>query len=44
MQEQAKMDNFRMKTIRDVLTIDDLKEKVKTVDDLMEIIKVDMYL
>uniref|UniRef100_A0A1B0EXW2 AAA+ ATPase domain-containing protein n=1 Tax=Lutzomyia longipalpis TaxID=7200 RepID=A0A1B0EXW2_LUTLO len=37
--EKKKMDAFRMKEIRDVLTLDELKEKVDTVDGLMSILQ-----
>ncbi|CRK99186.1 CLUMA_CG012500, isoform A [Clunio marinus] len=36
--EKKKMDSFRLRDVRDVLSIDDLKEKVATVDGLMEIL------
>lgn len=34
------MEQFRLKTIREVLSVDDLKEKVNTVDELMGICEV----
>lgn len=34
------MEQFRLKTIREVLSIDDLKEKVNIVDELMTICEV----
>ncbi|GAB0093009.1 Dynein heavy chain [Sergentomyia squamirostris] len=37
--EKKKMDAFRMKEIRDVLTLDELKEKVETVNGLMAILE-----
>lgn len=39
-QESKKMEQFRLKTIREVLSVDDLKEKVNTVDELMAICEV----
>lgn len=41
MQEKKKMDSFRLRDVRgDVLSIEDLKEKVATVDGLMETLEV----
>lgn len=34
------MDGFRVKEVRDVLTLEDLKERVDTIDELYEIIEV----
>jgi dynein heavy chain len=38
--EKKKMDSFRLRDVREVLSLDDLKEKVTTVDGLMEALKV----
>jgi dynein heavy chain, axonemal len=38
--EKRKMDAFQSKEIRDVLSLSDLKEKVETVDGLMDILEV----
>lgn len=40
MQEKKKMDSFRLRDVREVLSIEDLKEKVATVDGLMETLEV----
>lgn len=37
--EQKKMDAFRLRTIREVLSIDELREKVKSVDELTDILE-----
>lgn len=39
-QEKKKMDSFRLRDVREVLSIEDLKEKVATVDGLMETLEV----
>lgn len=38
--EKRRMDGFRVKETRDVLTLDELKERVETVDELFDIIEV----
>jgi hypothetical protein len=40
MQEKKKMDSFRLRDVREVLSVEDLKEKVATVDGLMETLEV----
>ena len=40
--EKRRMDGFRVKETRDVLTLDELKERVETVDELFDIIEVCM--
>jgi hypothetical protein len=40
LQEKKKMDSFRLRDVREVLSIEDLKEKVATVDGLMETLEV----
>lgn len=39
-QEKRTMDGFRIKEMREVLTLDDLKERVDTVDELFTTIEV----
>lgn len=39
-QEKKKMDSFRLRDVREVLSVEDLKEKVATVDGLMETLEV----
>lgn len=38
--EKKKMDSFRLRDVREVLSLDDLKEKVTTVDGLMDTLEV----
>lgn len=38
--EKRRMDGFRVKETRDVLTLDELKERVETVDELFDILEV----
>lgn len=38
--EKKKMDSFRLRDVREVLSLDDLKEKVATVDALMNTLEV----
>lgn len=38
--EKKKMDSFRLRDVREVLSLDDLKEKVTTVDALMDTLEV----
>lgn len=38
--EKKKMDSFRLRDVREVLSLDDLKEKVTMVDNLMDILDV----
>lgn len=38
--EKKKMDSFRLRDVREVLSLDDLKEKVAMVDNLMDILDV----
>lgn len=38
--EKKKMDSFRLRDVREVLSLDDLKEKVTTVDALMNTLEV----
>lgn len=38
------VDSFRLREIREVLSIDDLREKVETVDELMDILEVKLLL
>ena len=40
LQEKKKVDTFRSREIRDVLTLDELREKVEMVDQLCDILKV----
>lgn len=40
LQEKKKVDTFRSREIRDVLSLDELREKVETVDHLCGILKV----
>lgn len=40
MQEKKKMDSFRLRDVREVLSVEDLKEKVATVDGLMDTLEV----
>jgi dynein heavy chain len=42
--EKKKMDSFRLRDVREVLSLDDLKEKVTTVDALMNTLEVIMLL
>lgn len=37
------VDSFRLREIREVLSIDDLREKVETVDELMDILEVTLF-
>lgn len=37
--EKKKMDSFRLKEVREVLSVDDLRERVDTVDGLMDILE-----
>jgi len=37
------MDTFRLREVRDVLTLEELKEKVDTVDGLTNILEVNIY-
>lgn len=37
--EKRKMDSFRLKEVREVLSVDDLRERVETVNGLMEILE-----
>lgn len=38
--EKKKMDSFRLRDVREVLSLDDLKEKVAMVDNLMDTLDV----
>lgn len=40
LQEKKKVDTFRSREIRDVLSLEELKEKVETVDNLCGVLKV----
>lgn len=40
MTEKKKMDHFRTREIREMLSLDDLRDKVDTVDGLMKILEV----
>lgn len=40
LQEKKKVDTFRSREIRDVLSLEELREKVETVDNLCGILKV----
>lgn len=43
LQEKKKVDTFRSREIRDVLSLDELREKVETVDQLCGILKVNIF-